>query len=560
MNIKLCILAASLLIPLPAIRASQPPEVWGLDKSIITKFDFDRDNLLKQCSLDAQEWRSKAYPNLPADIHRLPIPSAHYPGIWYWDSCFTSQQFMADNVTYSVAEDTFSMLCWELDQFGKIDNQIWAAVQENGHPRSQMPLFIWMADSMYQVGNDPVFLKKAYDYGKLEMNGFWMDAARPRPRIDTGTGLNHNDSDDNSQGNERRRESAWEHGWDNSARMDTPTGNWFRVLPVDLNAVLYFNEKKLAEWGAILKQKGCDIPQAEIDQWSVRAAKRQAAMERYFYNPVKKFYFDYDLDQSKQTDYDSLAPSWLVWSGALDDARRKEVADYFDAKFIEPYNLPPVTLSSKLPSFGTSCNWSYPNSWSPVTYLMADGFSRHDDLAPITETLVDKFLQYNSGRSETSSVDGSPAGQAVLGWGMACYFKIVQGLKLGFLADMTGHTITLRPRHIIDGMGGRFNVPKHEDVSVTYVKDGTKTVGANIASRENYNVKIELYFDTNTNISCYPVYVNGKRLKANEYQLVSLNRDSKMEGCSVTVQLTPGVSCEVRVGDPKFKSSQSESP
>ncbi|MEI7850927.1 MAG: glycoside hydrolase family 3 C-terminal domain-containing protein [Kiritimatiellales bacterium] len=533
------------------------PEVWGLDKGIIDKFEFARTNIYT-CTREAAEWRA-GYPELPLDIHRLPVPGGRYQGTWYWDTCFMCQTFLAINDQYPVAMDAFSFFCWELDSFGLIDNRIMIPKGEKkrdmDHPRSQMPLFVWLANSLYCVNGDLAFLKKAYDYGNLEMNGFWLNPNRTRPRLDAGTQLNYNDTDNDTYRDKseigRQQLSAWEHGWDNSARMDTPTDNWFRVLPVDLNAVLYFNETKLAEWGEILKRNGFPIQQSEIETWQARAANRRARMDQYFYDPARKFYFDYDLDQMKRTDYYSMAPSWLVWSGALDPARNREVADHLLANFINPYNLPPVTLSSNAPSFGRGAGWSFPSSWSPVTFLMAEGFGRYDDLTPTTEILVDKFLQFNGGRAEKYTVNGDPEKTPVLGWGMSTYFNMVQNLKLGFHANMPSHEISLKPFSIVNGMGGRFNIPGHKDVSVTYIKDGTATVGADIVSEENYNLHVRLYFDTNTDISSYPVYVNGTRLKTGEYELVKLNpkRDSGFEGVRLTRMLSPGETLHIRIGE-----------
>jgi hypothetical protein len=526
------------------------PQVWGLDSGIISKYEYARGEVYNTCTRPASDWRNGSYPNLPSDIERLPIPGGGYQGIWYWDSCFMSQQLMSINDQYFVAEDAFSMFCWELDNFGKIDNEILISDGETSHPRSQMPLFVWLADQLYKTNNDLVFLKKAYDHGKAEMNNFWMNTGRTRPRYDSTSQLNHNDTDNTS--GSRNQESAWEHGWDNSARMDTPTENWYRVLPVDVNAVLYFNEKKLAEWGGILKNNGYAITQAEIDQWNSNAVNRQSKMEQYFYNATEKFYFDYDLDQANRSGYQSLAPAWLVWSGALSDTKVKEVANYIAANFIQPYNLPPVTLSTNYPSWGAGCGWSNPWSWSPVIYLMTDGFSKYDYLTPVTENLVDKFLQYHGGKAEKYDVNGNPGGVSVLGWGMSVYYNMVQNYKLGFRSDMTNHKVTFKPYHIVNGMGGRFNVYNHQDVSVTYVKSGSTTIGADIDANENYNLELYLYFDVNTDIFTYPVYLNGSLLNSSKYQLVNLDSDSTYEGYKITDQLTPGVTYRIRIGDPNF--------
>lgn len=67
-------------------KVSPLPKVEGLDESILNKYEFASRKLYESTSLQADEWRSGSYPNLPGDIDRLPIPGGMYKGFWYWDS------------------------------------------------------------------------------------------------------------------------------------------------------------------------------------------------------------------------------------------------------------------------------------------------------------------------------------------------------------------------------------------------------------------------------------------------------------------------------------------
>lgn len=522
------------------------PEVEGLDENILNKYFFACEQLGQTCCRDAGEWRNGSYPDLPVDIDKLPIPGGMYRGFWYWDSCFTCMQYMQIDEQYRIAEDVFKAFCWELDTFGVIDTEILIEEEEKDHPRSQMPLFIWFSDHMYKVNGSLDFLNKAYEYGKKEMQLFWMNTRIERPRYDTEYQLNHNDV--NSTLLDRNVHSSFEHGWDHTPRMAVPSENWYRVLPVDLNAVLYFNEKKLAEWGAVLKDHGYPIPQEDIDNWQYNASNRQRRMEELFYNPSVHYYEDFDMDQGDRSGYISLAPSWLLWSGALSDDKVKEVAKYIMTYFIEPYNLPPVCLSDCYPKFGVGCGWGFPWSWSPVICLMAEGFAQYDFLTPITELLIDRFIQYNGGKSEKHDVDGNPAGTSVLGWSMATYFRMVQNLKLGFHPDMTEHKVVFRPYGIVDGSGGRFNIPGHSDIRIRYFKRDKVLVGADIISDEDYMTELILYFDADTDISQYQVYLDGKLLPEDRYKALDLNDDQISEGYRITVGcLTRGTAASIRV-------------
>jgi hypothetical protein len=515
------------------LSAQDIPEIWGLDNSTIEKYNFARKNLFEICTKNTDEWRKGSYPELPKHIKRLPVPGGGYTGFWYWDSCFVPQQYMQINSQFSVAYDTFNMFCWEIDQFGRIDNEIMMKEDEPDHPRSQMPLFTWFSNELYKKNNDLEFLMKAYTYASKEMKGFWLNTEKRHPRFDVTTGLNHNDTDIDEN---RNQQSAWEHGWDNNARMDTETDNWYRVLPVDLNAVLYFNEITIGSWAKRLKSAGYKIKDSDITFWNNRASNRKKQIQKYFYDEKTNYYYDFDLDQNARTKYVSLAPSWLIWAGAIEQKYADEISETLLTKFIQPYNLPPCVLSDNYPKYGKQAGWSMPWSWSPVVHLMTSGLNKNDHLTYIKETLVNKWIRFHGGRAEKYTHEGKAGGVPILGWGMSVYFSMVQNYKLGFHSDLTQNLITLSPITIKNKAGGRFNVHGRKDVSVTYTREAN-SIGAIVKSDDSYNLKTTLYFDMNTDVSSANVFINNDELEKDQYELVNLDLDSEPEGIRLSSKL-----------------------
>lgn len=528
--------AASVIGSTVRMHAEEQPRVWGLDPSIIAKYERSATELFKICTFPAQEWRNHSYPELPAGINRLPVPGGQYKGFWYWDSCFTGHQFMQINSQYSVAMDVFKAFCWQLDSFGKIDNEILVIDSETNHPRSQMPLFIWLADSLYKVNADMEFLETAYSYGKKEMKGFWLNTSRERPRFDPELNLNHNDTDDTT-GTERDFRSisaSYEHGWDHGSRWRA-RGELWMLYPVDLNAVLYFNEATLARWAAILKDSGKNIPASEIAEWQTAAGKRKAAIMKYFYNAEQKYFFDYDKKSLSMSPFRSLAPSWLIWSGALDKEQVLETARYIEKLFIDPYALPPACLEGGYPRYGQSAGWSFPWSWSPVIQLMTAGFDQYPELYSITDKLVNKWLSNHGGMAEKyNAVNGGAGGARMLGWGLSVYFCMAQNYKLGFHPCLDKNLVVFRPHGITDGMGGRFNLHNRGSIEITYHATGRESLGAKVRAEAPVNVELQLSFGDDTKLSGFKPYLDGRKLPASQYRLITLDSEPGLEGAVIT--------------------------
>lgn len=122
-------------------------------------------------------------------------------------------------------------------------------------------------------------------------------------------------------------ESEWVEGkrwFSNSAVAQTTD-----ILPVDLNALLYFMEVTLSE---IYKAKGKDD---YAKSFGTLAQKRKAIFNQYFWNDAKGFYYDYDFVNQKQREIATLAAVFPLFVGLADRKQADRVAEKLEREFLK---------------------------------------------------------------------------------------------------------------------------------------------------------------------------------------------------------------------------------
>jgi alpha,alpha-trehalase len=194
------------------------------------------------------------------------------------------------------------------------------------------------------------------------LNRYWDDRPLPREEswkedIELVANL------DFTQSREHYRDirAAAESGWDFSSR-------WFRddkrmstihttdILPIDLNALLYYLELKLGKW-----TKG-----TTGQQYARAAEQRKTIFDRFFWNDTEGFYFDYDWRQREQTKTWSLAAAFPLFLGLASDQQAQSVADNLERKFLRDGGL--VTTLNE-----TGQQWDSPNGWAPLQWVAVRG-------------------------------------------------------------------------------------------------------------------------------------------------------------------------------------------
>ncbi|KAK2002837.1 trehalase [Colletotrichum falcatum] len=199
--------------------------------------------------------------------------------------------------------------------------------------------------------------------------------------------------------------SGAESGWDYSSRWiarpaDATRDVYFplrslnilNIVPVDLNAILYWNEITIA---AFLNSAGNDTGAAA---WAQQARKRSEAMYEVMWNSTLSSYFDYNVTSGAQNiliprDDDasnvetntagpeqqvvfSVAQFYPFWAGAAPDHLKnnpyavkeafRRVEKYLDTK---KGGIPATNLK-------TGQQWDQPNVWPPLMHILMEGLRK----------------------------------------------------------------------------------------------------------------------------------------------------------------------------------------
>ncbi|KAF1738408.1 hypothetical protein MY5147_000163 [Beauveria neobassiana] len=167
--------------------------------------------------------------------------------------------------------------------------------------------------------------------------------------------------------------------------------NIMNIVPVDLNSILYGNEKAIAEFYNMTGNSSA------ADSWAKKAADRAEAIHAVFWNETLYSYFDYNKTSSSQHIYvpsdsdtqafeNATAPAGMqelfavtqfypFWMGAAPDYIRNNpyavknaysrVSKYLDLK---KGGIPSTNLR-------TGQQWDQPNVWPPLMHILMKGLT-----------------------------------------------------------------------------------------------------------------------------------------------------------------------------------------
>ncbi len=338
------------------------------------------------------------------------VPGGRFREIYYWDSYFTVEGLAACGRMDTV-EDMVRNLAYLVERFGFIPNG--NRIYYLG--RSQPPVFALMVDVLQRYGREDAavehrhHLKQEYRFwmdGRdavsqgvmahrrlvrpdtdTHLNRYWDDRATPRPEAyEEDTHLAQDVPEEHRNALYRNIRAACESGWDFSSRwfqnpMDMRTIRTTELLPVDLNAYLYFMEKTLADLYAAAGDE------ETAAQYQSAAEQRKAVFDQYFWDPEEQYYFDHDWVNEAQTDTWSLAATVPLFVGLSSQEQADAVASHIKERFLHDGGLV-ATLNE------TGEQWDYPNGWAPCHWMAVNGLIRygHDQLA---QEIAERWIGLN---------------------------------------------------------------------------------------------------------------------------------------------------------------------
>ena len=355
--------------------------------------------------------RAKASSLLPLK-HSYIVPGGRFQEIYYWDSYFTALGL----------QDIGDIDSIEAMLANFIDLQNRNGCIPNGNrsyysSRSQPPILALMVDLIWQakycknsdfawLTDCVVALEQEYTFwmqgaellsqqisshkrvvkmanGAL-LNRYWDDQATPRPES------LREDLHDASLLPEQQRanyyrniRAACESGWDFSSRW---LGNnkltsiqTTDIIPVDLNSLLYYLEKQLGHYFAVLNNTN---KQQYFEQ---QAAQRRAAINQYLFSTDMGFFVDFNYQSQQQSTVLSLAATVPLFVNCASEEQAVLVKNKLMSDFLKPGGL--VTTLNE-----TSQQWDSPNGWAPLQWFAVHGFHQYGFVAD-ANIIMSNWLQ-----------------------------------------------------------------------------------------------------------------------------------------------------------------------
>ncbi|XP_037717006.1 trehalase isoform X2 [Drosophila subpulchrella] len=319
------------------------------------------------------------------------IPGGRFIEFYYWDSYWIIRGLLYSQM-HTTARGMIQNFLSIVNRFGFIPN----GGRVYYHGRSQPPLLTGMVKSYVDFTNDDKFAIDALDTLEHEFEFFTNNhsvtvknhtlcvyrdsSAGPRPesyREDVETGEEFA-TEEEKELHWSELKAAAESGMDFSSRWfiskdGTNDGNLTNlctssIVPVDLNALLYWNAKLIAEFHS----KAGNIK--KVTEYETKAEKILQGIQEVLWNEEAGVWLDYDMKNEKPRDYfvpTNLSPLWVkAYNISESEKISASVMAYIEKNKLDTFpGGVPNTLSY------TNEQWDAPNVWAPMQYILVEGLN-----------------------------------------------------------------------------------------------------------------------------------------------------------------------------------------
>lgn len=267
------------------------------------------------------------------------------------------------------------------------------------YERSHPPLLSGMIKSYADATNDTQFAIDALptletefnyflDYHMVDVNGFSLatygfKSPGPRPesyREDYLLGQ-YLPTEEDKQNLYQELKAGAESGMDFSSRWfikdGTNKGNLSdiktrSIVPVELNALLYWNAKIIAKYYAL------DNNAKKAAEYERKALNLYLGIQAVLWNEKVGVWLDYDLINNKSRNYfvpTNLSPLWVGCFNQQQKPRlARQILNYVNDLGLDIY---PGGVPNTLVQSGEQ--WDYPNVWAPMQYIIVEGLRNLED-------------------------------------------------------------------------------------------------------------------------------------------------------------------------------------
>jgi alpha,alpha-trehalase len=333
------------------------------------------------------------------------VPGGRFREMYYWDSYFTMLGF-AESGRQDLAEHMVRNFAYLIDTYGHVPN----GTRSYYLSRSQPPLFYAMVGLLSP--QDPAVSYARYLPELRREHAFWMEgeaglkpgiAHRRVVAMPDGAVLNRHWDDADTPRDESYREdaelarktgrnapqlyrdlrAAAESGWDFGSRWfadgrTLATINTTEIIPIDLNSLLFGLEQAIKAGCAHAKDTAC------VSEFTLRAAARRKAVNRYLWDAADGVYRDYGWVKQKQVPRVSAATVYPLFVAIADKPQAAAVARVISRDLLKAGGIVTSPLT-------TGQQWDAPNGWPPLQWMGVSGL-RHYSILPLAETIACRWM------------------------------------------------------------------------------------------------------------------------------------------------------------------------
>jgi alpha,alpha-trehalase len=342
------------------------------------------------------------------------VPGGRFREVYYWDSYFTMLGLRLSG-RVDIIENMVANFAYLINTYGHIPN----GNRTYYLTRSQPPFFSMMVQLLAEAKkDDKVYdtyfdaIEKEYMYwmagdrnlnpgeegkkviitdGGAILNHYFDEASTPRPESYREDVLTANEATEKrikelgftTQAKQdsfaprhkarvyRHLRAAAESGWDFSSRWmtdpkDLGSIETTKIVPVDLNCLLYFTENLL---GKLYRKRGNTLKADEFKKW---AKERSDAIIRYCYNPKIGFFTDYHWGNKAPTDKVTAAglfPLFFLDSALLAD-KIPNITKIIETQLLSQGGILTTPVNS-------GQQWDAPNGWAPLQWIAVNGLEKN---------------------------------------------------------------------------------------------------------------------------------------------------------------------------------------
>lgn len=335
------------------------------------------------------------------------VPGGRFREVYYWDSYFTMLG-LAESGHWDRVQDMVENFASLLDKYGHIPN----GNRSYYLSRSQPPFFSLMVDLLAQHQGENVYskylpqLQKEYDYWMADadkatagqaskrlvklkdgtlLNRYWdaRDVPRTESYMDDIATAGKASSRDKGELYRDLRSGAAS-GWDFSSRWfnkpdDISSIQTTRILPVDLNSLMYHLEKTLAHANTVAKNDDA------AKRFDALASKRQQAINRYFWDSKQGWYADYDWQKAAVRPQLTAAALFPLYLQVATDDRANLTATAVQTHLVKEGGLVTTNINN-------GQQWDAPNGWAPLQWVAVEGLNHYGKQA-LAKDIGMRFLQ-----------------------------------------------------------------------------------------------------------------------------------------------------------------------